>query len=157
MNRLALVVSAAAVLLTGGCGGPPSSPSTGASEPVTSTALPTAASAAVGGSTITVAQEGQSPPNTLWYLRIEDTAAKPVLEQAYPGQPISVTRTLPPGAYRVVVWHRPCTGRCPTVGEDGLGPLGQVCGAKLDLTPGAKLQATAQIKADGGCAIKAAR
>ncbi|WP_157630307.1 MULTISPECIES: hypothetical protein [Kribbella] len=89
-------------------------------------------------------------------MRIEDTTAKPLLEQAYPGQPISVTRALPPGVYRVIVWHRPCTGDCPTTGEDGLGPLGQVCGAKLDLTSGAKLQATAQIKTDGGCAIKVA-
>jgi hypothetical protein len=101
-----------------------------------------------------VTQDGEAPSNTLWYLRIEDTAAKPILEHAYPGQRISATHSLPPGGYRVIVWHRPCTHTCPTTGEDGLGPLARVCGARLDLKPGVEQQATAVITPDGGCTVK---
>ena len=156
MNRVPLALSVAAVLLTGGCGGgsrsapPADQPATAAS------ASTTAAAPARTAAGIVVSQQGATPAKTLWYLRVEDMSAKPLLEKAFPNQPIALNQSFPAGGYRVVAWYRPCSGVCPTTGESGLGPLQQVCGAQLDLTAGRQAKAAAVINADGTCTIKVA-
>jgi hypothetical protein len=157
--RLALVVSAAAVLLMSGCGGPPQS-STPAGTPISAPASPspqTPVTAAVPASTtgtLQVAQQGDTPASMVWYLRVEDLAAKPLMERAYYGQPIAFSQAFPAAGYRIVVWSRPCDGACPVSGEAGLGPLKQVCGAKLELTAGVETNATAVLTTDGGCTVR---
>lgn len=160
MNRIALAASVAAVLLTGGCGGVPRSTPEPAeqSPPATSTAPSsagtTASAPALTSGTIVVSQQGTTPAKTLWYLRVEDMSAKPLLEQAFPNQRIALNQAFPAGNYRMLVWNRPCDDACPTSGESGLGQLQQVCGAKLDLTAGQQTQAAAVVNPDGTCTVK---
>jgi hypothetical protein len=89
----------------------------------------------------------------VWYLRIEDLAARTMFEQSYL-QPIALRKTLAEGQYRAIVWHRVCEKTCPTHGEQGLGPLEQVCGAKVAVAAAATVRAVAVLGADGSCAIK---
>lgn len=132
MNRTRILVPAAAVLLSG-CGGAPADQPTG---------------------TLDVAQEGTAPARTAWYLRIETRQADPVTEHAYPNTPITLTRQLTTGDYRVVSWNRPCTDTCPTTGENGLGPLSEVCGAPVTITEGTRVSATVIVNADGSCTVR---
>ncbi|GLZ27846.1 hypothetical protein Lesp02_00360 [Lentzea sp. NBRC 105346] len=140
MIRLLIAVPVAAVLL-GGCGGSPST--------VESAATPSSSDG-----TIVVAQEGSAPARTQWYVRIETTKAESVTEAAYPNAPIALTKQLPAGQYRVISWHRTCSGACPASGEDGLGPLEEVCGAATTVTPGGRVAATVVIDAEGGCSVR---
>lgn len=103
---------------------------------------------------IVVTQQGSAPAKTLWYLRVEDTTAKPLLESAFPNRRIALDRDFPAGVYRVIVWYRPCEGLCPTTGESGLGALQQVCGAQVQLTAGQRARATAVIDSDATCTVK---
>lgn len=141
MIRLLLLVPVAAALL-GGCGGsPPAQPDT-------------AAAAAEGNNgTLVVQQDGRRPQHTAWYVRIETTKATTVTEAAYPVDDIALTKQLPAGQYRVISWHRPCSSECPTSGERGLGPLTEVCGAKVAVNAGARVTATVRITADGACEV----
>lgn len=132
MNPTRILVPAAAVLL-GGCGGSPANQPTG---------------------TLDVGQEGTAPARTAWYVRIETTDAKPVTEHAYPNAPITLTQQLAVGDYRVVSWNRPCSDVCPSTGEDGLGPLSQVCGGPVTVTQGARVSATVVIGSDGTCSVR---
>jgi hypothetical protein len=127
-----LLVPVAAALL-GGCGGSPADQPSG---------------------TLEVGQEGTAPARTAWYLRIETTDADPVTEHAYPTPPITLTRQLAVGTYRVISWNRPCTDNCPSSGENGLGPLSQVCGAPVTITQGNRVSATVVINTDGTCSVR---
>ncbi len=140
MIRVLLTGFAATVLLAG-CG-----ESAGSATTATRT-LP------VPG-TLAVSQGGTSPARTLWYLRIESMAAEPLFERNYPGQPIAQSRLLEPGEYRVIAWHRRCSGTCPSSGEAGLGPLEQVCGAKITIAPRTRTAVTVAIDNQGACAMK---
>jgi hypothetical protein len=104
--------------------------------------------------TLAVSQAGTQPALTLWYLRIESMAAEPLFERTYPGRAIAQSRLLEPGDYRVIAWHRNCSDTCPSTGEAGLGPLEQVCGAKITITPRARTGVTVAIDNQGGCAVK---
>jgi 2-polyprenyl-6-methoxyphenol hydroxylase-like FAD-dependent oxidoreductase len=103
--------------------------------------------------TLTVSQQGSTPVRTVWYLRIEDLAARTMVEQSSL-QPIALSKTLAEGQYRVIVWHRACEKTCPAHGEQGLGPLEQVCGAKVTVAAATTVRAVAVVGADGSCAIK---
>jgi hypothetical protein len=138
MIRVLLAVPVAAVLL-GGCGGSPST----AEQQVSSSE-----------GTIVVAQEGTTPAGTQWYVRIETTKSEPVTESAYPNAPIALTKQLSAGQYRVISWHRACTNTCPTTGEEGLGPLEDVCGAATTVAAGNRVTATVAIEAEGGCSVR---
>jgi hypothetical protein len=140
-----------------GCGGAPHSTPPPAEQ--SSTAAPLSAGTTVSAPSRTsgnlvVSQQGNTPAKTLWYLRVEDMTAKPLLEQAFPNQRIALDRAFPVGRYRVMVWYRTCGGSCPTTGESGLGPLQQICGAQLDLTAGRQVKATALINPDVTCTVK---
>lgn len=143
MNRFFLLVPVVAALI-GGCGGsPPATPAAGLTQ-----------TAAEGDSgTLVVEQDGRRPRLTAWYVRIETAGAATVAEAAYPRDAIALTKQLPAGKYRVISWHRPCSDSCPASGETGLGPLQQVCGAKVDVTGGARVTATVRIAAGGTCSI----
>lgn len=145
MNRLFLLVPVAAALI-GGCGGPPPT------EPEAPAPICQAADDSTG--TLVVDQAGVRPGRTAWYVRIETTAAKTVHESAYPTDDIALTTQLPTGQYRVIGWHRPCAEGCPPTGEQGLGPLGEVCGAKVSIKPGARVTATVRIGSNGTCSIR---
>ena len=150
-------MASAAVLLLAGCGGSPkvasepSAPST-AQMPVARTAG-TPSSAAVAPGTLMVSQQGSTPARTIWYLRIEDLSARTMFEQSY-SQPIALSKTFAEGQYRAIVWHRACEKTCPAHGEQGLGPLEQVCGAKVAVAAAATVKAVAVVGADGSCSIK---
>jgi hypothetical protein len=131
VNPTRILVPVAAVLL-GGCGGSPADQPTG---------------------TLDVGQEGTAPARTAWYLRIETTNAEPVTEHAYPNGTITLTQQLATGDYRVISWNRPCAEVCPSTGENGLGPLSEVCGAPVTIVEGARVSATVVINADGGCSV----
>jgi hypothetical protein len=105
---------------------------------------------------LVVDQQGVAPARTLWSLRIEDTSAKPIVEQIFHGGRIAFRRSIPGGNYRLIVWSRPCEGSCPATGEAGLGQLQEVCGAELTLTAGPPAKATAVLANDGSCTIKIA-
>jgi len=126
-------VPLAAVLL-GGCGGSPA-----ADQPT---------------GTVVVGQDGTPPPHTAWYVRIETMDAKPVTEHAYPNAGIALTQQVSPGDYRVISWNRPCTDTCPNSGENGLGPLSEVCGAPVSVTQDNRVSATVVINADGTCSVR---
>lgn len=134
MNRARILVPVVAALL-GGCGGSPAATdqSTG---------------------TLDVGQEGEPPARTAWYVRIETTKAEPVTEHAYPNSPITLSRKLSAGDYRVISWNRACSGTCPSTGEKGLGPLSQVCGAQVTITRGTRVSATVVIAPDGTCSVR---
>jgi hypothetical protein len=104
--------------------------------------------------TLSITQEGSSPPLTEWYTRIENQDGQSLAENSYPTGQIAMTRQLPAGKYRVISWHRPCTGTCPSSGEHGLGPVGEVCGAPLEISAGATITATVLIDAEGACAVR---
>ncbi|MGW5193404.1 hypothetical protein ACWEOO_29425 [Kribbella sp. NPDC004138] len=161
MNRL--VLASVAVVLLSGCGGSPQ-PSSSATQiaAATQTAPPlttpseqtshvAGASAAAG---LVVGQQGSTAAHTLWSLRIEDTSAKPIVEQIFNGGRIAFSRSIPGGNYRVIVWSRPCEGACPATGEAGLGQLQEVCGAQVTLAPGRPTKSTAVLANDGTCTIK---
>ncbi|NUR29400.1 MAG: hypothetical protein HOV83_26735 [Catenulispora sp.] len=159
MKRLVLAATAAAVLLTSGCGGPHSTPTTarGTTPTVSVTSPPagtTPASAMPAIGTVRVIQQGATPARSVWSVRLEDMTAKPQLERSYPGKPIALVYSLPVGTYRVMAWSRPCEGRCPATGEAGLGPLGQVCGAQVEITVRREVKAAAVITPDGNCSFK---
>ena len=122
-----------AALLLAGCGGSPAAQPTG---------------------TLEVAHEGTQPPLTAWYVRIETMDADPVTEHAYPNGPIELTERLATGKYRVISWNRPCADACPTEGEQGLGPLSQVCGTPVTITDGTRTAATVVINQDGTCTVR---
>ncbi|HEV2779074.1 MAG TPA: hypothetical protein VGX25_06685 [Actinophytocola sp.] len=132
MNRIRILVPVAAALL-GGCGGSPADQPTG---------------------TLDVGQQGTAPPRTAWYLRIETTDAKPIVEHTYPNAPIALTQDLAVGNYRVISWNRPCSDACPASGDNGLGPLSQVCGAPVTVTKGTRVSATVVINTDGTCSVR---
>ncbi len=134
MNRAFLLVPVAAVLL-GGCGGSPP-----AEQQHTGT--------------VEVKQQGTPPQRTAWYLRIEDMEAKPVTEHAYPNAAIALTQQLSAGDYRVISWNRPCADTCPSSGENGLGPLSEVCGAPIKVTEGVRVSATVVIESEGSCSVR---
>ncbi|MGH3645663.1 MAG: hypothetical protein ACRDTM_00555 [Micromonosporaceae bacterium] len=144
-----LVSAAVALFLLGGCGGaaPPESEPASPSAPATTTP-------ASGAATLTVGQSGTAAPRTIWYVRIESMAAKPLVEKGFSGTSIALNQQLEPGEYRVISWWRQCRNVCPTSGEKGLGPLEQVCGAVVNLPAGAHVTATVTIKEDGGCTVR---
>ncbi|MGH3714034.1 MAG: hypothetical protein ACRDT4_11325, partial [Micromonosporaceae bacterium] len=118
------------------------------------TAAPSPAALPSGDTgTLTVGQSGTASTRTIWYVRIESMAAKPLVEKGFPGQPIALTQALEPGRYRVISWYRTCQSVCPTSGEQGLGPLEQVCGAQVTVAKGERVTATVKITADG-CSIE---
>jgi len=138
--RLLLLVSAAAVLLAG-CGGQPHAhPSTPATTSTTGT--------------LVVSQQGDAPEHTLWYVRIENLHAEPLVEKSFPAGPIRLTKALRAGRYRVISWYRECSGTCPTTGEHGLGPLEQVCGAVAAIKAGAKVTARVTIGDKANCSVR---
>ena len=142
MRLQRLLVSAAVVLLTlGGCGGAADGDERRDAESPLASPPPTAG-------TLVVGQSGDTPPRTLWYVRIENMQAEPLAEQGFPGRNIAFTRTLKPGEYRVISWYRTCQGACPTVGEKGLSPLRQVCGAPVRVAAGEKVTATVKVGVD---------
>ncbi len=147
MRRFALLVPVAVALLAG-CGGQPPAGTAGTAA----SAVATPPSQTSG--TLSVAQEGTAPPLTMWYLRIESQDGQPLAEKSYPSGQIAMTRLLPPGKYRVVSWHRPCTATCPSGGEQGLGPLAEVCGALVDVSTRVTTTATVVIDADGACTVR---
>jgi hypothetical protein len=127
-----MLVPVAALLLSG-CGGSPAAAPTG---------------------TLVVDHEGTPPPLTAWYVRVETMDAEPVTEHAYPNGPIALTEQLSAGKYRVISWNRPCTETCPKSGEQGLGPLSEVCGAPVTITNETRTAATVVLHADGTCTIR---
>lgn len=143
MNRIVLVSAAAALL--SGCGG--------ASQADNQPAAPAPAGSR-DTATIVVSQDGATPPLTAWYVRIETPAAKSVTEASYPNAPISMTREVPAGTYRVISWSRPCSDRCPDSGEAGLGPMRDVCGAPVTVSPGARVSTAVEIHTDGTCSVR---
>lgn len=145
MNRFLLLVPVA-VALVGGCGGQP---------PAERDAAQQVAAADSNGGTLIVEQDGRRPQHTAWYVRIETTAATTVREAAFPVADIALTEQLPAGQYRVISWHRPCSGPCPSSGERGLGPLAEVCGTKVTLKADTRVTATVRIAADGRCSVDA--
>jgi hypothetical protein len=149
VNRLALLVPAAAALLAA-CGGPPPTVA-----PPSSTAMSTSVSSPDVG-TVVVRQDGTAPERTAWYVRIETGKAELVAEYAFPGRPISLTKQLPIGDYRIISWHRPCESACPTSGEKGLGPLAEVCGTPVTLRQGKEQTATVAIDPSGSCSVAVA-
>ncbi|GAA1219475.1 hypothetical protein GCM10009665_06960 [Kitasatospora nipponensis] len=151
MNKLALLVPAAAVLLAG-CGGQPQTERSSAS-PVAQKQAATLSQPSEGG-TLALAQDGAALPRTLWYTRVEAADGKAVVESRYPDRPIALTRQLPGGRYRVLAWSRTCTGTCPSSGEDGLGPLEKVCGAAVTVTAGGQTLATFVLSPAGTCAVR---
>ncbi|MGH3735073.1 MAG: hypothetical protein ACRDT6_05565 [Micromonosporaceae bacterium] len=149
MTARTLLAAAAVALLLGGCGG--AAPDAGPTGPTGGTSPSTPAS---GQGTLNVDQSGTAAPNTIWYVRIESMNAEPLTENGYPGQAIALSQQLDPGQYRVISWWRQCQSTCPTSGEQGLGPLEQVCGAVVTLAPGARVTATVVIGDDGGCTVR---
>ncbi|WP_412542951.1 hypothetical protein R8Z50_10855 [Longispora sp. K20-0274] len=149
MRSLALLVPVA-VLLLAGCGGQPSA--THAAE-TSARPVPAATTSPGTDGTLEIGQDGAAPPNTLWYARIETPESKVVVESAYPAGPIALTKQLAAGRYRVIAWHRACTGACPTSGEKGLGPLEEVCGAVVTVTAAARVTARVVIDGDGACMV----
>jgi len=89
----------------------------------------------------------------MWFVRIESSGSKPLAEAAFPDRPVSFSRDLPTGQYRVIAWQRPCAGPCPAAGEEGLGPLDDVCGAVVSVASGRRVDAVVQISPDGGCTV----
>ncbi|MEV6524501.1 hypothetical protein AB0M43_21315 [Longispora sp. NPDC051575] len=147
MRSVVLLVPVAALLLAG-CGGQPPSPRPSAA--IASSAAP--APRGTSG-TLVINQSGAAPARTAWYARVETPDAKPLTEAAFPQGPITLTKELTAGKYRVIAWHRACADVCPTTGEKGLGPLEEVCGATVTVTAGATLTATVTIDAEGTCAV----
>ena len=163
--RRALFTGFAATVLLAGCGeagGSAQQPSAQSSTPTTSATTPAVTTSAVTAATKTlpvpgtlaVSQAGTQPARTLWYMRIESMAAEPLFERNYPGHPIAQSRILEPGEYRVIAWHRSCSGTCPSSGEAGLGALEQLCGAKITITPRTRTAVTVAIDSEGTCAMK---
>jgi hypothetical protein len=149
------MASAAALLITGCGGSPQTTPppqATQASQPTQSASALNAASQA----SLVVDQQGTRPARTLWSIRIEDTTAKAVAEQLFHADRITLSRKLPTGTYRIIVWSRPCDDTCPTSGEKGLGPLRDVCGGQVTVTTGQQTKATAVLANDGTCTVKLA-
>ncbi|MGH3712646.1 MAG: hypothetical protein ACRDT4_04185 [Micromonosporaceae bacterium] len=139
-----LFAVAAVLLILGGCGG---AASDGRADAEDRADAPTA--------TLTVGQSGTTAPQTVWYVRVETTKAKSVAEKGVPGEEISLTVPLEPGTYRVISWWRKCQSVCPTSGEQGLGPLEQVCGAPVTVTERQKVSVTVTFEADN-CSVKVA-
>jgi len=134
--------------LAAGCGGSAAQPSaeTGSTPPSSTHADPQRG-------TINVTQRGAAAPKTMWFVRIESPDSKPLAEAGFPDRPVSFSRDLPTGQYRVIAWQRPCGGPCQAAGEKGLGPLDDVCGAVVSVTSGRPVNAVVQISTDGGCTI----
>jgi hypothetical protein len=150
VNRLPHVGLVAAVLvLATGCGGSaqritkaePTPPQTTHAQP-----LP---------GTINVTQVGTAAPKTMWFVRIERPDSKPLAEAGFPNRPLSFSRNLPAGKYRVIAWRRTCTGACPASGENGLGPLEEVCGTLVSMTAGQRVDTIVQINAGSDCTVTA--
>jgi hypothetical protein len=89
----------------------------------------------------------------MWFVRIESPGSEPLAEAGFPDRPVSFTRELPTGQYRVIAWQRPCDGACPASGEKGLGPLDEVCGTTVSVAGGRRVDAVVQISSDGGCTV----
>jgi len=166
--KLIVIAGFAAAGLLSGCGGSASSdqPAAGTSVTAASTPSPTAAastpttSTSVGGpgaqavpGTIAVRQRGTQPAKTLWFLRVENPAAKPLFEHRYAGMAISQTLSYKQGDYRVIAYSRPCSDTCPATGEDGLGELAEVCGIKVHVTPAGRVPVTVSFAKDGNCSF----
>lgn len=150
MKRLLPLVSAAAVLLAG-CGGQPQP------VPTPAVAKPLSPATAVGEpGTLIIGQQGTIPPRTAWYTRIETPTAVVVAETAHLTGPIALARALAAGRYRVIAWHRTCADTCPITGEQGLGPLEEICGALVEVKEKATLTATIAIDPVGACSVTAA-
>lgn len=104
--------------------------------------------------TLLITQQGAAPAKTVWYARIETMNAEPVAQAGFPAGPIALTRDLPAGKYRAMSWHRACSATCPASGEEGLGPLQEVCGAPVTLNAGARITLTVVIDPEGTCTIQ---
>ena len=104
---------------------------------------------------LVVSQSGPLPHH-VWTVRVERADASTAVEQAFREAPISVDTRLPKGDYRVVSWSRACNGACPTSGEKGLGPLGNVCGKLVRVTGGEATRVRVAVSPDGSCAISTA-
>lgn len=102
-----------------------------------------------------MSQSGSLPRN-VWTVRVEKANAGTALEEAFREVPISVDTQLPEGDYRVVSWSRACDGACPTSGEKGLGPLGNVCGELVRVNSGEIVRVRVAVSPDGSCAISIA-
>jgi len=148
VNHLRHVVPAAAVLVfAAGCGGSAAQPTKAESTPA-----PRTQTAAQRG-TVNITQSGSAAPKTMWFVRIESTDSTPLAEARFPGRPVSFSRDLPAGRYRVIAWWRACAGSCPATGEQGLGPLEDVCGAPVSVDRGRRVDAVVQISPAGGCTV----
>ncbi|WP_412542946.1 hypothetical protein R8Z50_10830 [Longispora sp. K20-0274] len=146
-----LLVPAAALLILAGCGGQPR-PAT--AHPATTAPQTSTAPTTDEPGTLSIAQKGTTPENTMWYARIELPSGKPIEEASFPTGPITMDKPLQPGKYRVVSWHRSCAGTCPTSGEAGLGGLGEVCGAAVTVPSGRRVTATVVIGEAGTCTVQ---
>ncbi|MEV6524509.1 hypothetical protein AB0M43_21355 [Longispora sp. NPDC051575] len=147
-----LLVPVAALLILAGCGGQP--------QPATKTQTtpsPVRTSAAPGTDapgTLSITQSGTTPANTIWYARVETPNGRSLAEASFNTGPITLDKSLPPGRYRAISWHRACTGTCPTSGEKGLGPLAEVCGAAVTVPAGGRVTATVVIGEAGTCTVR---
>lgn len=147
------LVSAVVAVLLGGCGGAAATdPATGPAADSTAAAPTVTADPAGRAGTLRVGQQGDTPERTVWYVRIETPRAEPLAEQGFPAAPIQLVRRLAPGQYRVISWWRACRGPCPGEGEQGLGPLEDVCGALVTVVAGRSVTATVET-GEQGCEV----
>ncbi len=167
MKPFALIAVFAAAGLASGCGGPAQpaadlpeqSVAVTPSAPVPTTPSSTPSTVTNGQpvpGTLVVRQHGTQPARTLWYLRVESPAAKPLVQRSYPGTAIAQTAHFKAGDYRVIAYSRPCSGTCSVHGEDGLGPLAEVCGIKVHLAADTRTAVTVAMKPDGSCGFQRA-
>jgi hypothetical protein len=99
----------------------------------------------------------REPPDrsasTIRYLRIEDSAGKPVLEREYRTSPAELVEQLAVGRYRIVSWTRDCGGSCEGKTDPQLAAPAHICGIRVELRENADTTVTIDAPPDGGCVM----